>query len=827
MLEERDAAALWERFCESDELLALALPPNLLEQVSRHLSFDELLGLARQFGPEDTAAHDDFDVESRPPVPDFTVALDDDGGRSKPTTRAHQNHLQRWQEEFANGDTFLQLPKYEKGSASFLAAVADALKPYALWLNAAAGHLAAIIARAFTHHRLDRGLMTFQDQVYWCRRLVDDPVVLNRLRLRGYIVILDEAQDTDAEMFSILTEITRPIGGVPGAWPTRTDAPGPESGRFCFVGDDQQAIYGERADLAVYPSLHRRVQGRERRRPPGVFRDDALPAESDRSGERSLRRRTAGPVVGEVPPARPRVPVARKARRGGLELGGPPSGEGRINVDARLTHECEQIADFVRARGLAGLGVARWSEVAVICPRVRWLETAARVFEDRGLPTYLLSQRRIARAEARHSWPAALLHVLVHPWDRFELIGVLREIFAVSDVDMARLHRRAGVAGQGERAGLLACAAGRSAERGAVTTPAKGAGVAARGPCADAGVNLPPVRKERLSAATWIWCWRKTALAQRLAAIGEPPNVLDSLRAQAKRAECDGLTIRAWVRSLVDALELPVPPQPGAQDAVQFLTCLKAKGLEWPVVIPLGLGCEIRERSRTYPRLERQETRTEIHFSSVTMDPDRRTARARRQAEEFQRMLYVTFTRAKRLLIAPDGRQLYDGRAPNYLELARWDELNIPALFAPPAAQDTSSTVPTAESSDPGLAIFRGEQTPPLTRCRDLPADPPSYPAVRPRSFQGPGGCPGRHAAGRGRRPPAGIGDRQRARERTRSIPPGHRRHRVRQLVACGAAKLSLELGVRPNATAISPISAPSSPTPWTGPPGRTRNSRG
>ena len=245
LLEERDAAPLWERFCESDELLSLPLPPKLLEQVSRHLTFGELLALARQFGPEDTAAHRNFDLDSAPPVPDFAVALDDDGGRSKPATRAHQLHLRRWQEELANGGTFLQLPKYEKGSSSFLAAVADALKPYALWLNAAAGHLAALVAGAFTHYRLEKGLMTFQDQVYWCRRLVDDPVVLNRLRLRGYIVILDEAQDTDAEMFSILTEITRPIGGVPGEWPTQSEAPGPETGRFCFVGDDQQAIYGD------------------------------------------------------------------------------------------------------------------------------------------------------------------------------------------------------------------------------------------------------------------------------------------------------------------------------------------------------------------------------------------------------------------------------------------------------------------------------------------------------------------------------------------------------------------------------------------------------
>ena len=98
------------------------------------------------------------------------------------------------------------------------------------------------------------------------------------------------------------------------------------------------------------------------------------------------------------------------------------------------------------------------------------------------------------------------------------------------------------------------------------------------------------------------------------------------------------------------------------RNAVQFLTCLKAKGLEWPVVIPLGLGCEIRERPQTFPRVEQAGSRTQIHFSRVTVDPVLRDERRTRAAEELQRMLYVTFTRARRLLIVPDGSRLYKAR---------------------------------------------------------------------------------------------------------------------------------------------------------------------
>ena len=408
-----------------------------------------------------------------------------------------------------------------------------------------------------------------------------------------------------------------------------------------------------------------------------------------------------------------------------LELGEMPDVSGRVGMEARLRFECEKIVDFVQARGLKGLGIVRWSELAVICPRVRWLEMAAESFEEGGLPTCLLSQKRIARELARHSWPTALLHVLVHPWDRFELIGVLREVFAVSDVDMARLHRRVGVGGEGNglafwphpvdpvRAGVpsprLRKALALLHELRAQMPGEQGAG--------EVGVTLSRYVDFVL---------QKVAMAARLEAVGESGAMLGSLRAQAVQAECEGTTLRTWVKSLVDALDEPAPQPPGAQEAVQFLTCLKAKGLEWPVVIPLGLGCEIRERNRTYPRLDRNDGKTEIHLSKVSVDPDRRTATAKRCADEFQRMLYVTLTRAKRLLIAPDGRAIYDGREPNFSGLSRWNELNVASLFtAPPEKEELSAgaDVPSPKHGG-GPRLFRGNKRRLVRACeisRNIP----------------------------------------------------------------------------------------------------------
>ena len=705
LLEGREADALWRRFCESDELAAVEFPRELLARVSRHLTFDQLLELARHFAPGEIERTPAFEGEEYPPSLDFSEALAADARKARGKTGEQQRKLRSWQREYESGAAFLPLPEFAGGNRDFLRVVEAAFAPLARWLNAAAGSLAARIARAYRDYRLAKGLMSYDDQVFWCGRLVDQRAVLQAIRERQYIVILDEAQDTDAQMFSILTEITRPVDAPAGAWTASGHAAPPAPGRFSFVGDEQQAIFSDRADLAVY------------RRYVDAFKS----GRGGRHLEFCVTMRCPQRVIDAVNAIfadgrlrQPHVEFRALAPRPGcpkgeawrMDLGGLREAEQTFKLDARVDREGERLADFLIGQGLAGLGVAKWSEVAIICPRIKWLESAARVFAARGLPVCLLSQKRIAREQARHSWPAALFHVLMHPWDRFELIGVLREIFAVSDVDLALLHRRGGAGG----------GSGLCFWPDALPKPVKGVPSSRLSAALEllhdlrAAIPGEPQGEDGIGFGTLSRyverVLRETALAARLTAIGEPPEALDPLIAAALRAECEGLTLRTWADSLVAALEEPAAAQTGSPDAIQFLTCKKAKGLEWPVVIPLALGATLKDRSQNYPCIERHRGEAQIHFSNGTIDPTWKTGRADDCAWEFQRMLYVTLTRAQRLLIVPDGSRLYDGHVPNFLKLALWDELDQETLFdAPPEAGKSAAR--TAPGFAVGPAVIR------------------------------------------------------------------------------------------------------------------------
>ena len=104
--------ALWAKFCDSETLLALSLPPDLLRRVERHLTFEQLLALAWELDPaeiEPLLETDPSLASDASPVPDFAEALADSGGKNpkgRLSTAANQERLRRWLADLqaADGD---------------------------------------------------------------------------------------------------------------------------------------------------------------------------------------------------------------------------------------------------------------------------------------------------------------------------------------------------------------------------------------------------------------------------------------------------------------------------------------------------------------------------------------------------------------------------------------------------------------------------------------------------------------------------------------------------------------------------------------------------
>ena len=685
--------AEWEHFCQVGLAGVEARFPRAL---LRHVRFPEILGEARALRSEqiDAAAAGIDACGECPPCPDFTGALGLENKRAK-TLPGEQARLRRFLEEWEDEAPFFELPAPKGGGKEFLEVVDLALEPLETWLKSARRACAGLVAAAWRDHRLGRGLVTYDDQVALAAKVTADPALLDALRRRRSLVLLDEAQDTDSEMFRVLVELARPPGSERNAWPSDPDAAPPEPGRFTFVGDDQQAVYGKRADPAVYRSYVRAYEeerGGERLEfhvtmrcsqavaaaVNTIFSGASLPV--DIVEDECFRRLTP----------RPGAPVGRIER---VLIDMPPaSGEGGgADTDEMQFVEMEALANWIVERGPAGLGVRRWSEVAVIAPRIKWINAAGRALARRKVPVRLLSTNAPAGELPGRSWPAALLHVLCEPWDTFELIGVLREIFGVSDVALAQLHQRGGLAFwplPAEAGDLCPTLHGALTILGDLRTrldAALGAPTPEPVPAARGTFLLPAFVEEVLSA---------TALEARLEAL--PPDALGGLspalalrelRAAAAQAACDGANLREWARGLASALSRETGGLPAEADAIELVSAQKSKGLEWPVVVAVGLGRGIGERRDAY---------------STDEEEDKESRQARRDAE-WRRFLYVTLTRARSRLIIADAPGLYRNSRSSYRELARWTPEKMEEFCAGDGAGEGDAT----EDSPPPPAAPR------------------------------------------------------------------------------------------------------------------------
>ena len=136
--------------------------------------------------------------------------------------------------------------------------------------------------------------------------------------------------------------------------------------------------------------------------------------------------------------------------------------------------------------------------------------------------------------------------------------------------------------------------------------------------------------------------------------------------------------LRSFVRHLQFDWDRRASRQEGridaSKDAVEIVTIHSAKGLEWPVVIPINMGTRARPSERFVHRQSDNTLHWVIGGVSSSALKRAREEQAQRQALENQRMWYVASTRARDLLVVPNLSSAKPGAWSKLLNL-RFDLL--------------------------------------------------------------------------------------------------------------------------------------------------------
>ena len=241
---------LWLQFTGNPEFSRPFAEDPLVCEVLRFCLWQDLLDLAARISQPNARRP----VAVSPPDIDITP-VERCSVRKQVEQRKDQllNDLDRFRARLANRESGLVIPEAKTDAQGLTEAFSVTIGPLVQWLEEASLAVASEIAAQFQQYCILESYITFDAQIALCRRLLNDPAMLDSLRCRNYSVILDEAQDTTAAMFEILVEITRPRGESTGSWPGAR--PGPLPGRFTMVGDPRQSIY-DKAAPGHYRSLN-------------------------------------------------------------------------------------------------------------------------------------------------------------------------------------------------------------------------------------------------------------------------------------------------------------------------------------------------------------------------------------------------------------------------------------------------------------------------------------------------------------------------------------------------------------------------------------------
>jgi ATP-dependent exoDNAse (exonuclease V) beta subunit len=656
LIEDEDD--LWQEFAQNQTRIGRSLGEKELGTLLRFVRAWDLMELARCAG---SAVLEITELSPCPPL-DFADVYQQIDQSGRDNIGKSQAELREWEKRFAGDWEYLRWPVYfTAANARFTQLWQEKFAPLRKWICDAATCVAAEVQRDYLDFRLDHGLVTYGDQIALAEKLLKHPVAAQRIREENFRVILDEAQDTEPLQFSVLLEATRPPEAS-GSWLHERNL-GPRPGHFCMVGDFQQSIYWQRADLNYYRAVHEALiadKHGESLELAVTFRLDRKQLDFVNETFREILNNKDGQVPFVELQPRPEILPGKVIRVPLIAKELLPEGK-KLKDYQKARLEAEYLAEWIKDAGLKKLSADSWRDVAILCPRKAWLQTMAAALRRVGLPVAIQSEREVKGDSPAYAWFTALLTIMTDPLNAYEIVGVLREIYGASDHDLA-------VFSEGRKTSFrideIWSATGRISShlRALAEIRRRAEGLAL------------------FDAVTLII--GQTQLRERLLLLpatefGDLARELDALLAQTAEAETNGMILAKFAEHLRNDFATPRAVRFSANDnAIQLITSHKAKGSEWQAVILPFLARDLRFPSLRYPHFLKSPLDGEliIAFGREDKPKDLKDAIEHAQQHELERLLYVATTRARHALIVVLDQEIFsnnEGQLPRAAQLRR------------------------------------------------------------------------------------------------------------------------------------------------------------
>lgn len=405
---ERD---LWENFLDGYE--ANCLPPPIKKRFLQFHDWEKIAQLARRSKP--IAAEDPV------AIPAFPATNWSNHEWSETIPPKLRPKFFQWKWAMEQG-VFIPMDGDDESLSFIPKPVRD---PIRRWLETIGGILCNDMAWKYHHHKIADGFATFTDIRVGLQRLLSRPEILAQIRRRRYRILLDEAQDTDSMAFDLLLKLL----------PDHGEKFGPADGLFSLVGDPQQSIYLEDSqDFERFSSTcGRLLEGSVEKL---IF---------------CVTMRCPAAVIGQVNGTFSRLLTGENGQANFVEMWPKPQAIGGnvfglcfANSDdmEAIGAESTAIADFLKDRTPADFGLETWSQFAILAARKAALLTLHRALRDRDLPAQVRVRSATFSDATLYRWICGLCHLLTHPSDENEAVAILREIFVISDRDMAIFARK-------------------------------------------------------------------------------------------------------------------------------------------------------------------------------------------------------------------------------------------------------------------------------------------------------------------------------------------------------------------------------------------------